>query len=382
MPPGEQSSTQSTSSGPWKFAEKYLEKGLTDAERLYDKDKGFKAWGSKPGQELVTQFSPQTTNALNTIEGLASQPNPFYGGMADFTNSLITGGQGIDKSGFADLAGKKAITVVPEMKALLSQNANALDQYGRPIASGENGINTEQDFRSLYGAVDSDFNNVVDQTANDLSDQITRQFGGSSYGSPEHTGTIANQVGDTIARMRSQNFNQNLANKTNILGNISGIQGQNIGNQLGAAGMLSGEQLGNRGQQAGILGQVADSQLANRNFQRAIAGDIAGLNQMDIQNRLAGIDRADSVYNSQYLPAERMAQVGNAYDIKAQQLLDARKDKYNQNSMSDWDRLAQYFGFATGAGGQGGQTETTVTQPTNPLSSIIGGGVLASQALF
>ena len=374
------SSTQSTTSTPPRFVQDDLNLIMNKGKNWFNKKKGFNPYGSEEGQQPWTDFSPQTLNALGTMEGLASQPNPFYQGMANYTNSLIGGGEDLNTSGLQSMVNKKAITVVPQLRELLGQDANALDQYGRPIASGANGINTESDFRSLYNSQDADFEGVVDQTADDLSDQITRQFGGSSYGSPEHTGTIANQVGDTIARMRSQNFNQNLANKTGILGNISGIQGQNIGNQLGAAGALSGEQMGNRAQKAGVLGQMGNFQLQNNEFQRALQNDITGWSNQDVQNRLAGVDRADQVYNSQYLPAEKMAAVGNAYDAKNQEILGAKMDLHNATENADWNRLLQYFGMASGTGVQGNQTQT-VEEESNPLSSILGAGILGSQVI-
>lgn len=407
-------STQTNASGPWKPTQDDLKNILGEAKGLYNSGAGFKAYGSKgSGQQPWTDFSSQTVDALGQMESLAGQPNPFYGGSSNFTKSLIGGGQNLDQSGYQSLMGQnpdalaqygtniasgaQSINVNPQLQALLGQNASALDQYGKPIASGASGIGTESDYRALMGSVDPEFEKVVGQTADTLGDQISRQFGGASFGSAAHTGTVADQVGDVVSRMRSDNFNQNLASKANLLGGITGIQGQNISNQLGAAGALSGEQMGNRSQQSGILGQMGGFQgqnIANQlgaagalsgeqqsgfNNNRGLLGDMSNLSQQDIANRLSGIGMSDQVYNSQYLPAQQMAQVGGAYDAKNQEILGAKMDRYNTNQMSEWDRLAQYFGIATGTGQQGNRTTSTVSQPSNPLSSILGGGLLASQ---
>lgn len=405
-----QTSTQST--GPWPPAQKHLKGIMNDAQSLYNQGSGFTAYGSAgSGKKPWTNFSSQTTGALSEMQRLAQQPNQFHEGASNYTNSLINGGQNLDQSGYQSLygqnpnaiarygtgiaSGAQGITVNPQLQALVGQNANGVDQYGRPIASGETAINTEGDYRGLLNAVDPEFEKVVGQTANDLGDQIQRQFGGASYGAPENAKYLTEGVGNVVSQMRSQNFNQNLQNKTGLLNNITGLQGTNIGNQLNAAGMLSGEQLGNRAQQSSILGQIGSFENQNINNRLNAAGmlsgeqqtgfsnnrgllqDMTGIQQQDINNRNQGIAQADSVYNSQYLPAQMQAQVGNAYDTKNQQILDAKMDRYNQNQMSDWDRLAQYFGIASGTGTQGGTT--TTSQPSNPLSSILGGGLLASQ---
>jgi hypothetical protein len=396
----------------------------------------------------------------------------------------------------------------PQLAALMGQAPSAIGQNAGGIASGAEGLGTEGDYRALLDAQDADFESVVNRTADTLGDQISRQFGGSSFGSPEHTGTIASQIGDVVARMRSDNFAQNQARKQALLGDITGVQGQNLANRLnastalsgeqgaalaarsgligqmgglanadianqlnaagalsgeqaqnrsqqaallgqmgglsladiqnrlGAAGAISSEQAGNRGQQANILGQIGNfgqgdlatrlgaisglsgEQAGNRSQQaniinsiggfqgqnignqiaaagalsgeqqagfsnqRGILGDIAALNQQGLNNRLAGLGVMDQVYGSQYLPYQQLANVGAAREGFAANELQGKIDKHNQREMAPWDRLAQYFGIASGTGAQGNRSITNVSQPSNPLSSILGAGLLGSQLLF
>ena len=61
--------------------------------------------------------------------------------------------------------------------------------------------------------------------------------------------------------------------------------------------------------------------------------------------------------------------------------LQAEMDKFAIQDMSKWNRLAQAQGVFTGTGQQGSQTQTSVSQPTDWWSKILGGGLLASQAL-
>lgn len=408
---GSSDSKQTSTSGPWPPAGEQLERILNKSKKLLNKESGFNAY---PGQGYV-DFAPETQTALGQMTSLASQPNPFYGGAADFTKGLIGGNYNLDQSGLRSIlgnnpnaintygsgiaSGQDKISVNPQLQALLGQNANALSSNVGGIASGAEGIGTEGDYRSLMRSVDPDFENTVQNTANDITDQLNRSFGGANFGSAGHTDYLTKQVGDVVGKMRSDNFNQNLANKAGILGSISGIQGSNIANRLGAAGALSGEQSGNRAQQSGILGQVggfegdnlnrilsaagllSGEQQQGFNNTRGVLGDLANLSQQDIQNRLAGLGVADSVYNSQYLPAERLAGVGAAKEAKDAERLQADMDRFAIEDMSDWDRLMSAFGIASGTGSQGNRVVQSVQQPSNPWSSILGGGILASQYL-
>ena len=348
MPGGgsSQTSSQTTSSGPWPAAQPYLKGILGDAKDLYKSGTGFEAYGTGNGKKPWTEFSDQTNSALGTMQGLASQPNPFYQGQSQFNSGLLNGQFNLDQSGYQNLMGN---------------NPNAIAQYGTGIASGAQGIGTEGDYRAMLNGENDAYNQVRQNTANTLGDQIQRQFGGASYGSASNADYLTKGVGNVLSQMDSNNYFQRQGLKQGLLNDITGVQGQNISNRLNAAGMLSGEQQGAFSNNRGLL------------------GDMSNLSNLDIQNRLQGLDRADSTYNSQYLPAQMMAGVGGAYDAKNQQILDAKMNKYNTNNMAPWDRLSQYFGIASGTGAQGQRATTTTSQPTDIWSKLLGGGLLASQ---
>lgn len=313
MPGGgsSQTSSQTQTSGPWPAAQPYLKGILGDAKDLYKSGSGFTAYGTGNGKKPWTDFSSQTTNALGQMQDIAGQGNPFYQGQQQFNSGLLNGNFNLDQSGYKNLQGQ--------------------------------GPNTEGDYRSMLNGENDAYNQVRQNTANTLGDQISRQFGGASYGSAAHTGTIADQVGGALAQMDSNNYFQRQGMKQGLLNDITGVQQQNFANQ------------------------------------RGLLGDMSNLSNLDIQNRLSGLDRADSTYNSQYLPAQMMAGVGGAYDAKNQQILDAKMNKYNTNNMAPWDRLSQYFGYASGTGAQGQRTQSSVSQPTDIFSKLLGGGLLASQ---
>jgi hypothetical protein len=404
-------STNTTNSGPWQPTQGALKDILGEAGRLYDKNKGFKAY---PGQTW-TDFAPETEQALSSITGMAGQPNPFSGGATNFTKNLIGGGYNLDQSGFESLLGQNPNALAtygtdiasgnrsiggglnPKLQALMGQTGNAIGQNAGGIASGAEGLGTEGDYRSLFNQVDPEFEKVVQSTLGDVGDQIQSQWGGASFGSGGNTEALTRGLGDVSSRMRSDNYARNLAAKQGLLGDITGVQGANLSNRLNASTALSGEQSNALGQRAGLLGQMGQfgaQDIANQlgaagalsgeqqtgfGNTRGLYGDMSNLSQQDIQNRMGGLGAMDSVYQSQYLPAQMLAGVGAAKEGKAAEELQARMDKFNIQQMAPWDRLAQYFGIATGTGQQGNRTTSTVSQPSNPLSSILGAGLLGSQ---
>jgi len=301
-------SSQTTSSGPWKPSQSYLKGGLKLADKYLDKGKGFKAY---PGQGWV-DFSGETNQALGSMASMAQQPNPFYSGASNFTQGLIGGNYNLDQSGYQALQGQ--------------------------------GPNTEGDYRAMLDGENEAYNQVRQRTADTMGDQIQRQFGGASYGAPENADYLTRGVGDVLSRMDSNNYFQRQGMKQGLLNNITGVQQQGFDNQ------------------------------------RGLLGDMSNLSQQDINNRMGGLSMADSVYQSQYLPAQMLAGVGAAKEGKAGEQLQSEMDKFNINQQSKWNQLAQAMGVFTGTGAQGNQTQTSVSQPTDIWSKLLGGGLLASQA--
>jgi hypothetical protein len=306
MSGSKQTSKQTTTSGPWPPAQKYLMGAMKTAANLAQNKKGFNPY---PGQSYVP-FSGETEAGLNQIQGLASQPNQFYQPASQFTQGLIGGDYNLDQSGYQNLAG--------------------------------NAINTEGDFRTMFDQVNPLFDQVVNTQAGKIGDDVARQFGGASFGSAASTGALVDQIGDYRNKMASENFfnQQNL--RRGLLGDITGLQG------------------------------------ANRGFEMDRLGAKSALSQQDIQNRMGGVGLADQVYQSQFLPAERMLGVGAAREAKAGEQLQSLMDRYDTRQQAPWNRLGAAYPYFAGTGGSQ-QTQTSEV-PTDPFGKIAGFGLLASQA--
>lgn len=302
-----QTSSQTTSSAPWGPAQGKLKGAMNEAQRLLDNKKGFKAY---PDQGWV-DFSGETNQALGGIASKASNPNPFYSGASNFTQGLLGGQYNHDQSGYQGLMGQ--------------------------------GPNTEGDYRAMLNGENAAYDQVRQNTANTLGDQIQRQFGGASYGAPENASYLTKGVGDVLSQMDSNNYFQRQGLQQGLLNNITGVQQQRFDNT------------------------------------RGLLGDMSNLSQQDINNRMGGLSMADSVYASQYLPDQMLAGVGAAKEAKAGEQLQANMDKYNINQQAPWERLASAFGIFSGTGQQGQSAKTSVSQPTDIFSKLLGGGLLASQ---
>jgi hypothetical protein len=242
---------------------------------------------------------------------MAGQPNQFYQPSSNFTQDLVGGDYNLDQTGYQNLAG--------------------------------NAINTEGDLRGMFDDVDPAFERVVNRQAGQIGDDVSRQFGGASFGSAASTGALVDQIGGFRDQMQSGRFMdlQNL--KRGLLGDITGLQG------------------------------------ANRGYEMDRLGAMSGLSQQDIANRMGGVGMADQVYQSQYLPAERMLGVGAAREAKAGEQLQAEMDKFNIKQQAPWNRLAAAYPYFSGTGGS--TQQTTTEQPTDPFGKIIGAGLIASQVL-
>lgn len=290
----------------------------------------------KPSQPYLKGGLKMADNLLDKGKGFKAYPGQGWVDFSPETNQALGSMASMAQGPNPFYGGASNFT-----QGLLGGNYN-LDQSGYQALQGQ-GPNTEGDYRAMLDGENTAYAQMRQNTANTLGDQIQRQFGGASYGAPENASYLTKGVGDVLTQMDSNNYFQRQAMKQGLLNNITGVQQQNFDNQ------------------------------------RGLLGDMSNLSQQDINNRMGGLSMMDSVYNSQFLPAQMLAGVGAAKEAKAGEELQSKMDKFNINQQSKWNQLAQAMGVFTGTGAQGNQTQTSVSQPTDWWSKLLGGGLLASQ---
>src|SRR5688572_13433799 len=126
------STTTMQTTEPWKPAQRYLKDVMADAQKFYNAGRGYKA----PPFPTWVPMSAQTTEALGGMMDMARQPNAIGDDAMASIRKLMAGGNISTKDDFWNLYG---------------QDPNAIAAFGTGIASGANGINTEGDYRALFG---------------------------------------------------------------------------------------------------------------------------------------------------------------------------------------------------------------------------------------
>ena len=158
--------------------------------------------------------------------------------MGMFDNLFGGGSNPADKAGkaFGNIIGQaggiynrqRKMPNVPKFDTYVpfsSQTQGALDQMqglagqGNPMAGA-----SQQSIMGILGSdpITPEFRQMVDTEAGKLGDDVSAQFGGSSFGSAGHTNALTSGIGDFRNRMIAGQYNQGVANQ---LGAISAAPG-------------------------------------------------------------------------------------------------------------------------------------------------------------
>lgn len=264
----------------------------------------------------------QTTTNTSTSSPWGPSQDYLKGNMKTASDLSKAG------TGFNPYTGPTVVPFSSQTQGALSGIQN-LAQSGNPLASASmsnlqgilNGQGTVGQLQGLLGQSNQDaFNGVVDQQAGKLTDDINRSVNVAGRdGSMAHSGQIADQVGAFRSAMATNQFNQNIANQRGILGDIAGLQSN-------------------------------------------------------------AISAAPGVYDQQYAPYERLAQVGAANEDLTQRQYQSAQDIFNQQQQAPWQRLAASNAIYSGAGQLGSSQSNAVAQP-GILQQILGGATLGAGIL-
>jgi len=265
---------------------------------------------------------------MPTVSTQTNQPwikaQPYITQGMQFGQNLLKQGAGFKAPNFQ--------TYVPfsdQTQQSLNQ-IQGLAGQGNPLAGQSMGAisgilsgDINNKYNDLYAnAGNPYFEQAVQGQADQIGNDVQRQFGGlGRIGSAADTGALTQQIGNFRSQALSNQWNQNIAN------------------------------------QRGILSDQSTGQLN-------------------------AVQAAPGAYQQQYLPAERLGQVGQAYDDLATRQLQSRVDKFNTNQQAGWNRLGAYNQGISGTGGTSpGFAQTKVSAPLN-WPGILSGGVLAAGSIL
>jgi hypothetical protein len=260
---------------PWAPAQGALKNILGQAGQLYSKGVQYAPFNT------VNPFSSQTEQALTGMESLANSGR---------TGSLVQGGQ-----------------------ASLQDMMGGTGNYANlgATARGEF-LNNNPYLSSMFSAMSGDVQNAVNS-----------QFSTSGRtGSPAHSGTMTQQLGNLASQIYGQNYAQERQN------------------QLAAQGQL---------------------------------GNMA----------MNGVNAIGGLNNLQYADMNALAGVGAAREGKAGETLQDMLNRWNFDQNAPWDNLNRYAALAQGIGGMGGtQTgeQKTTMSTLSSLTSLLAAGAGVAKA--
>lgn len=185
---------------------------------------------------------------------------------------------------------------------------------------------------------------------------------------------VINSGGYNPAQMAALQNTQKVANSTFDLNSDPAwqqIKDQTIeGVNLGASGM---GRTGSGTNQALLTSGLADA--GARQYQNFLSRQDAANNSLFNMGN-TGFGQLGAAYTGLQAPAETMLGVGAQNDARAQQLIDANINYFDEVQNRPWENLSRFNAIASGAGSLGGSSTGRSTQPgQSPLMSALGYGL-------
>lgn len=382
-----------TKTEPWDGAKPYITKYLAQADKLYSEGKPEYYQGSTVAEQssatkdaLAQQEAlarsgsaasglASASNAVNNItsgNAFSSQPNATLSQLQNGLNlgtnpaaasaaSLAAGGNG--GPGNATLAAGQNFTNAAlgaqqaQAGALASGNNPAMD-YLKATASGANVGNNPY----LDAMVSNQQNKIADQFRNITAPQIDSQaaslgrMGSGAYARQRNNAetTAATAMADVATSMYGNQYNTDKDRQMSAAGQYGNFYNSDQQNQLNANQSLANTSTSQQGLrndaasaansayqfdknlqlqgtslQSDIYNSGISNQLQNRNQMLNAANSQAGNQVAQANTQLAGAGMAGQQYANQYLPTDKLGQVGAQIDTRNQDVLNANIQRHD-----------------------------------------------------
>lgn len=427
---GGKTSTTKVENEPPEWAAPLFEQGALDAMRLYKSGTGGKVYSgdtvAKWGNRLTQGVQDLTSAGVNSPEfgQSAAKYTQYLGGQPSYTNAIRDTANEIRVRDGSLTGFDEAMTGARGVADAANQNLSG-------IASGQQGIRTEADYRNILSAAggrsaaeqyltDTAAGNYLtdgnpyyrqrlDKEISDATAKMQTMYAGKGrYGSMTAQRGIGEMTGNMLLQGLESDYNRERENQLRAVGmiddqrnagignrlaavsGISGIQGQNIGNQMAATGQLTDARAREAGMLSDIAGQRFGAERANVDAANQAAAARAGIFGQASQNRLAEageqMQAANMLQQAQQQAFENNLTGANA-QIQAGQMLQEQSQKeldddiarrYAQDN-APWNRLAMLFSAAQGSAGTYGTQTQTSRQPFDVMGLF--GSLLSDRRL-
>lgn len=291
--------------------------------------------------------------SINMLQGIANGSQSGVDRRAIRTLEGIAGGGGMD-----DLNKASQVT-----RGLINQadNKGAAATYLTDTAQG----------KYLEGS--PFFDDLLAKQTAKIGDQVNSTMSGMGrYGSGAHQGTLADSIGDFRLSALNDNYARERGLMVDAAGTIENAQQNRLGIGLSGANQLAGignTIVGNR------MGAATGAAGLNNNMlgtQASAALGASGISDAGANRALQYSGMLPQLQSGANAGNMLKLQMGGMDDAYRQRVIDAARQKFGQQDMSDWQRLSALLsGGVTAAGPWGTQNSTTTTsQPFNPMAMI------------
>jgi hypothetical protein len=416
MSGGTKTTTQKTESktDPFAPAIPSLQKIIDKGNAAFDSGVGSQVYGGQrvaglgetttAGLDRMKAAAGGTTGATQAGIGLVGDLVKSGGSTAATQGALsgLMGVQGVDTSGVASAASRMAdpnSTSATVGKGLAS-GAYALDGSGYAGLLGDVG-STTQTQRSLQDVADGKYlgganpflDDIIGRGEAEAASSVGQKFAASGrYGSGRFAAATADAVANVGTQARYQDYENErtrqaqaataIDSTSNALSGIrSGLLGEMNNVRSGnAAQAVTGAGLSSDADAAALTGASALASVEQSNNAQSLAqaGTALTAAQGDRSAALGSLSQLAGLEDLLLTPGRTVAGIGAVEDEKAQQMLAADQDKFNETQAQPWNQigLLSQLALPVAASGNTSSGTTTVKQPQpSLLQQLLGGGL-------
>ncbi len=331
------------------------------------------------GQSLYSPQGATTTAAQNA--SLAAAGNPQYASGVNSAlgaNNALLSGNGLTSGQNGTIGTSNSVanqygglTANGGLTSGQTGNLGTVNGIGNQfgnLASGAGAPSlTEQQLMNVatggaFGTNDPGFAALRSKAGDDALRTVNAAFNSNGrFGGDSNIKTAGEGVGNALAGLDYQNFQNDIARQQQALNAIENQrqqgftnQSNSLANELGAAG------------NAFNMGQTGTGNILSAlSGQLGASGQAFNQGQTGIANQQAALGNLGSLFAALQAPAATQAAVGAAQDQNAQNILSGQADLFNRQNNAALGQLQSIFPLLTGASGAG-PTTTSVTQPATP----------------
>lgn len=416
-----------TKTEPWDGAKPYLNKYYAQADKMFDKgmpqyyqgstvaDQSKATTDALKQQEAIARSGQGTaglTNAQSAVANIAGG-NAFSSKPNDTLNKLQDGismGTNPAAAMIGQAPGSSTINAGmnfsnPGVDATKSAMGGINTNYTNPalanvaeMASGANiGKNPYLDamVATQQGKIADQLKNVTLPGMSSQANMLGRS-GSNAFAHQVNnaTGTAAEQMAKVATDMYGNQYNtdtERMLAANQQLGNYSNTQ-QDLRNNASSLALQGAGQLGQQslaendarmnaanaanaqhqfdtGMKNDIYQSGVTNNLNNANLQMNAANSQAGNQNAQANTQLGAAGMAGDVYGYNYLPSERLGQVGALQDARSQDVLNANIQRHDFQQTQPIRNVADMINMVNG----GGYNNTTTPVYNNTGSQIMGG---------